>query len=301
MKSIKGLVLFGFLAGFVSACFSPPEFAIAPEIEFNRLEFKVTEDPSDADSLILYVDFKDGNGDMGLNDSYREDPYHEQNFYYEDVANTSITPIGTVLQNLNLPPYPAIIPMIVTPPTGKLVTNRTRTKPGFEFLPAFNSANLECRDYTTQYLLIAPSARNAIDASYAIVDTLRDQNNNQYYVLKDTIHFTRNLNHYNIIVRFYQQEPCPPNQPQCDPANNYVEFSWEDQFCTTFNGRFPVLTDVNKSGALEGTIRYAMTSTGFIPLFSVRNLKLDIILKDRAFNKDSIRTPEFTLDKIRVN
>jgi len=300
MQAIKGLVLFGFLAVFISACFSPPEFAISPKIAFNKLEFKVTPNPSDPDSLILYIDFKDGNGDLGLNDSYREDPFHERNFYYEDVSNSAITPIGTVLQNLNLPPYPATVTMIVTPPTGKLVTNRTRNKPGFGFLPAFNAANVECRDYTTQYLLIAPSARNAIDASYAILDTLRDQGGNQYYMLKDTVHFTRNLNHYNIIVRFYQQG-CPTSNPNCSDPSAYYEFSWEDQFCTTFNGRFPVLADVNKSGPLEGTIRYAMVSTGFTPLFSVKNLKLDVIVKDRVFNQDSIRTPEFTLDKIRVN
>jgi len=288
MKAIKGLVLFCFLAGATSSCFEPPEYSLTPEITFNKIEFKVTPDPSDADSLILYIDFKDGNGDMGLDDSFRDDPYHERNFYFEDIANNDIKSVGTVLQGVNKPPLPSTMPMIITPPTGKLVTNRTRNKPGFGFLPAFNSANLECRDYTTAYLLIAPSAASSIDASYNITDTLRDQAGNQYYVVKDTVYFQRNLNHYNIIIRFYQSTGGP-----------FTEFSWEDTFCTTFNGRFPVLSDQN--GPLEGTIRYAMTSTGFTPLFSIRTLRLDVIVKDRAFNKDSIRTPEFTLQQIRVN
>jgi hypothetical protein len=288
MKGIKGLVLFGILAG-LGSCFNPPEYAIAPQISFNSIQFKVTPDIVDADSLILFIDFRDGNGDLGLNDQFRNDPFHERNFYFENTSNNTVTPVGTIFQSVNRPPYPANIPMIVTNPTGKLVTNRTRNKPGFGFLPPFSSATLDCQNYTTQYLLIAPSARNAIDASYAIVDTLRDQSQNQYYLLQDTVYFQQNMNYYNIIIRFYESTGGP-----------FTEFSWEKTFCSTFNGRFPILSDKTNT-PLEGTIRYAMVSSGFLPLFSTKNLKLDVIVKDRAFNKDSIQTPEFTLDKIRVN
>lgn len=287
MKAFKGLILFCFLAFGVSSCFTPPEFANQPEISFNRIEFKVTPDPSEADSLIIYVDFRDGNGDMGLNDNLRDDPYHEQTFFLEDAGE--VIPIGTVQQALNnVPGYPSELPMIVTPnPPGKLVTNRSRDN-GYGFLPAFNSGDLNCRNYTSRLLLIAPVAKNTIDDSFNIVDTLRDQTGAEYYVIRDTLHFQRNLNHYNILVRFYESSGGP-----------FTEFSWEDEFCTTFNGRYPILTD--ESGPLEGTIRYAMTSTGFTPLFSIKDLALDIIVKDRAFNKDSVRTDKFKLQDIRVN
>ncbi|MBX2962607.1 MAG: hypothetical protein KF687_08850 [Cyclobacteriaceae bacterium] len=287
MRVIRGLILFCFLAVGVSSCFEPPEFAIAPQIAFNKIEFKVTPDPSDADSLIIYIDFRDGNGDMGLSNDFRNDPYHERNFHYEDVPNGRIKAVGTVRQAINKPPLPNIMDMIVTPPTGKLVTNRTRNKPGFGTLPPFNVANLECRDYTTQYLLVAPSASSSIDASYNIVDTLYDQGRSEYYVIQDTLYFERNTNHHNITIRFWQSTGGP-----------FTEFSWEDTFCQTFSGRFPVLTD--KTGPLEGTIRYAMASTGFTPLFSIRTLMLDVIVRDRALNQDSIRTPEFTLAGIRI-
>ncbi|MDH4058820.1 MAG: hypothetical protein OEU76_08640, partial [Cyclobacteriaceae bacterium] len=283
MKAIKGVFLFCFLGGFVTACFDPPEFSDIPNIQLNKLEFKVTPDISDADSLIIYIDFKDGNGDMGLDDNYLDDPYHERNFYFENTGNNTLTPVGTIIQSVNNPAFPPTIQMIIEPSTGKLATNRTRLKPGFGFLPPFNSADLECLNYTTQYLLIAPPAHNSIDASYSIADTLYDQGNNEYFLLKDTLYFERNLNHYNILVRFYESS-----------GSGFTEFSWEEEFCTTFNGRFPVLSD--DDSPLEGTIRYAMTSTGFTPLFSIKTLMLDIIVKDRAFNKDSIRTPEFTLD-----
>ncbi len=287
MKVIKGLVLFCFSALVVSSCFTPPEFGIVPEISFNKIEFKVTPDPSDADSLILYIDFKDGNGDLGLDDSFRDDPYHELNFYFEDEVNSAITRVGTVRQQVP-PPYASPMPMIETLATGKLVTNRTRTKSGFGFLPVFNANNLGCRDYTTANLLIAPSASNAIDASYNIIDTLFNQAGNPFFVVQDTLYFEQNLDFYNIIVRFYQSTGGP-----------FTEFSWEDEFCTTFNGRFPVLSDQNNP--LEGTIRYAMPSTGFTPLFSIKTLRLDVIVKDRALNKDSIQTPEFKLADILVD
>ncbi len=287
MKAFKGLILFCFLAIGVSSCFSPPEFDIKPEISFSKIEFIVTPDPSEADSLIIYIDFRDGNGDMGLNDNFRDDPYHEQTFFLEDGGE--IIPIGTVQQVLNnVPGYPSELPMIVTPnPPGKLVTNRSRDN-GYGFLPAFNSGDLGCRNYEIRPLLIAPISKNAIDASFNITDTLRDQTGAEYYVIRDTLHFQRNLNYYNILVRFYESSGGP-----------FTEFSWEDELCQTFNGRFPILAD--ESGPLEGTIRYAMPSSGFTPLFSIKDLVLDIIVKDRAFNKDSVRTDKFKLQDIRVN
>jgi hypothetical protein len=287
MKAIKGLILFGFLGALVSSCFNPPEYSNSPFISFANIQFKVG--PSGTDSLIIFIDFKDGDGDMGLDDTHVSDPFHEKNFYFEDESAGEIVKVGTVQIGVNKPPYPQVIPMLANGGAGKLVTNRTRNKPGFGFLPTFNVADLECRNYTTQYLLVPPSAKSSIDGSYAILDTLRDQTLNDYYLLADTLYFERNLNHYNILVRFFQSTGGP-----------FTEFSWEDEFCTTFNGRFPVLTD--KTGSpLEGTIRYAMPSIGFIPLFNIKNLRLEVTVIDRALNQATVQSREFTLDEIRVN
>lgn len=48
------------------SCFDPPEYSNTPEIEFENLTFRETPDLSDADSLILYIKFRDGDGDLGL-------------------------------------------------------------------------------------------------------------------------------------------------------------------------------------------------------------------------------------------
>ncbi|MBX2965994.1 MAG: hypothetical protein KF845_07600 [Cyclobacteriaceae bacterium] len=292
MKAIKGLILFCFLAAGISSCFTPPEFSNHLTISFNKIEFKTSPDPSDADSLIIYIDFRDGDGDMGLNESYRDEPYHEQTFYLENTVDGKVEPIGTVQMQVSATGLPSSLPMIhVSNPIGKLVTNRSRDN-GFGFLPAFSSADLGCRNYELRELLISPASKNVIDTStFNVIGTLRDQSGAEYYVIRDTLYFTRNLDFYNIRVRFYQST--------AGPGGPFTEYSWEDELCQTFNGRFPILA--NGSGPLEGTIRYAMPSAGFLPIFSIKDLQLDIIVKDRARNRDSIRTQPFKLADIKVN
>lgn len=68
----KYTVLFsiGFL--FFLSCNKPPELSIIPEISFEKVQFVETEGP---DSLILYIHFKDGDGDLGLNANEIYPPY----------------------------------------------------------------------------------------------------------------------------------------------------------------------------------------------------------------------------------
>ncbi len=47
-----------------SACFNPPEFGNNPAIEFKGISFGKTANGED--ELIVSVNFKDGDGDMGL-------------------------------------------------------------------------------------------------------------------------------------------------------------------------------------------------------------------------------------------
>ena len=51
------------------SCFDPPEYSNTPEIAFENLVFKETPNLSEADSLILFIKFKDGDGDLGLRPS----------------------------------------------------------------------------------------------------------------------------------------------------------------------------------------------------------------------------------------
>lgn len=74
MKVVNKTILLLLLSvGF--ACISPPEdFPTVPEISFNNVEFVVT---NDADSLIVTLNFRDGEGDLGLNPRDINPPFNE--------------------------------------------------------------------------------------------------------------------------------------------------------------------------------------------------------------------------------
>lgn len=149
-----------------------------------------------------------------------------------------------------------------------IITYKTkRTDPNYDTLPAFvkpyNCVNWE-------------------------VDTLKG--------VLDTIYFELNPNHYNIYVDFLVK----------NSDGSFTQFDWTKEFTypncgITFDGRFPILSkDLSRKSPLDGTIRYGMSSTGFLILFSIKTLKLRITIQDRHFNKsNTIETPEFTLQSIK--
>lgn len=60
------IVLFGFLA--LQSCFNAPTYNSVPEIKFNRWQYKtfpVKMTENSTDSLSLFFDFTDGEGDLG--------------------------------------------------------------------------------------------------------------------------------------------------------------------------------------------------------------------------------------------
>jgi len=284
MKVIKGLILFCFLGISISACFDPPIFNDGPEISYNKIQFKETPAVGDFDTLILYIDFRDGDGDLGLDDNYLDEPFNDSYYYlYEPI--TPGDPLDTVRVITEI-----IDGYIVLKKnggaTGKLVTDRTRTEPGYSSLPLYDANS--CLDYSFSQLLV-PESDNAVDASYNIIDTLLDQFDDQYFLIEEALLYKRNIYHTNIYVTYEIFE-----------NGSWVEFDWFKEFCIDFNGRFPVLT--NQEGPLEGTIRYAMPNSSFLALFSVNTLRLKVSIRDRALNiSEEVTTPQFTLDGIKVN
>ena len=288
MKVIKGLVLFCFLAVCVSACFEPPEFTNTPEISYSKIQFKEVEGAGTNDSLILYINFKDGDGDLGLDQNnleYSAEPY-QSSYYFLTTAGCSTgqcdtTKVSTQIVEKDGVPYFLLNTNGIA---GKLVTNKTRLQPGYSYLPAYSNNN--CEFYSPDKILV-PAA--AADASYNITDTIQDNLKNNYYVIEEPMLYKKNPNHYNIEVRFFVFEG----------AAGFVEFNW-NKLCYEYDGRFPFLS--SQSSALEGTLRYGMANPSFLPLFSVKSLKLEVRIRDRALNvSNKVSTPQFTLDGIRVN
>jgi hypothetical protein len=286
MRAIKGFILFGFLGSVVSACFDAPEFADTPEISFEKIQFKETPASADYDTLILFLDFKDGDGDLGLDPNSTEDSRYPFNdaFYYLATGSSKIDSVTTTVVYTSSPPYDAFILLESEADfTGPLVTERMRSEPGFEFLPEYDPNS--CLNYSTTQVLV-PEWFEAVDETYNILDTLFDGLDNEYYLVEEALLYERNVNHYNIDVEFFVLE-----------AGNFVPYDWFENFCIEFNGRFPLLGKGERP--LEGTIRYAMANPSFKAIFGVKTLKLRIKIRDRALRTSNvIETPPFTLNSI---
>ncbi len=229
MQLIRGFGLFVIISIGVSACFNPPEFPVTPQIDFESIRYKEfgTGTDANADSLILIVTFKDGDGDLGLDVTEIGKPYNNK-FYYVF-------------------------------PDGKFINYKTkRTVPGYDTLPAYIKP-YNCTNW----------------------EIIKENN-----IVKDTLYFQLNPNYNNITIDYLVK----------NPNGTFTEFDWRNEFCTTFDGRFPILFKDKSGVPLEGKIRYGMGSSGFKALFSIKTLKLRIQIKDRALHKsNTIETPEFTL------
>lgn len=242
------LVYAGVIALLLASCFEPPVYSKVPAIEYESVSFVDVSNPSDPDSLILTVKFKDGDGDMGLDPNDPNDtlfPYHSRAFF--DTLGFQYY-------------YPAFDPLFLTYKT-------KRTIEQFDTLPAF----------------VKP---------YNCVNWEILTSNNKV----DTFYFQKNPNHYNIFVDFLVK----------NNDGTWKEFDWTQEFAypqcgLTFDGRFPVLSkDLSRDAALDGRIRYAMPSTGFSILFSIKTLKLRVMIQDRKLNRsNTVETPEFTLQQIK--
>ncbi len=68
------ILLIAFVSFLVSSCVGEPQFSYVPEIGFNNIRIITTEKPGDLgttkkDSVIITIDFKDGDGDLGFTDA----------------------------------------------------------------------------------------------------------------------------------------------------------------------------------------------------------------------------------------
>ncbi len=86
---IKGWFL-GICAGLAGlfSCFDPPVFPVEPQIEFQQVYF--SDVPVEDDTIVLTFKFKDGDGDVGLDNQEIDYPYNEM-FYYQDGSGNLIT------------------------------------------------------------------------------------------------------------------------------------------------------------------------------------------------------------------
>lgn len=285
MRVIKAIVLFCFSMVAVSACFEAPEMSIIPKIEFKSLQFKEVGTVADFDTLILTFNFKDGNGDIGLGqgeqDSYY--PFHNADFFIGDEFGDT-----TRISPFNLDEYTVIAGEPPSIPYKLITANTPSQNPAYSYLPSYNPS--DCAPYSLRGLLVQASL-NLVDATYTIVDTiqLRQLSNNQlvtFYLVNEPFLYKNNPYHYNLEVKFWIFK-----------NGAFEEFDWFKEYCITFDGRFPVLSQNGK--AVEGTFRYAMPNSSFIEIFGSNPIRITARIRDRALHSSNLMVKEFYLDDIR--
>lgn len=99
-------LFFGLLAFTGISCFTAPEFANEPKISFNNIVFSKGIEPIDPDSLILTLNFQDGDGDLGLRAGGADsgEPYHDL-WYFVKEDGTFLT-----YADKSNPRYDSILP-----------------------------------------------------------------------------------------------------------------------------------------------------------------------------------------------
>jgi hypothetical protein len=260
MRLIRSLVGMVVLAVAFNACFKAPEFPVIPEITFNDIVFKDVPGSASADTLILTINFKDGDGDLGLGDAetdYISDggqayPVMDKLYFKLDGTPVYFPAGSTVANDGSLMSYK---------------TKRTKNDTLPAFITPYNCANWEVlTDGTTGKAT-------------------------------DTLYFQLNPNHYNIFVDFYIKQQDNSFAlfdwkkefiyPNCQVNGFYGRFPILSK-------------DLSQNTAQEGTIRYSMKSVGFLIFFSIKVLKLKISIQDRKLQRSNIiESPEFTLQSIR--
>ncbi len=295
MRVIKGIILFCFSMVAVSACFDPPEFSNSPKIFFKDIKFKEVGDAGELDSLIVTLDFEDGDGDIGLSSdpADSEFPYNSEFYYLQDGSGDTI-PIISQFVDVDSGIYAILNDGEIF---GKIVTNKTRTLPEYGFLPVYDRGN--CYNYKEVATVMKGNPfpgvltpLSSVDETYQIEDTIT-LNGKQYARITDPLFYRRNLNYYNIEVKFWQFQD-----------GGFVEYDWfNSDECNDFFGRFTTSNSpfpTYKNQPIEGTLRYGMVSSAFIAIFGNNKLKISVRIRDRALHTSNIIfSQEFDLNQIR--
>ena len=305
MKKVRSALLFFISVVMFSACFKPPEFGNAPSIKLEGLQFERAADGNDL--LTVSVSFKDGDGDIGFNGTSPADsdsPYHDINFFTNKagerapVASYLIKDFkGYVLGKTKKTPRQSSY-LVLNPGknSGELITLQHRSE-GFPSLPPYADP-YKCAAYAESYLnqndlpdtiYVWKDDKHLIKNKATKVDSLYNVSNPSvyYYAVVDHFYIQPNVGQYNMYVKFFIR----------NSDGSYTEFDWAKEFCETYNGRIPVLTD--RKRPLEGIINYSMTSSGFLAIFGTKLIKLEITIYDKALNaSNTVVTSDFRLEEI---
>ncbi|WP_420580658.1 hypothetical protein [Reichenbachiella sp.] len=249
------------------SCKEPDPFPIIPQIQFNNLQYIELTENGNPDSLILYFDFQDGDGDLGIEGNENYPPYQDYIFYFD--ANNQLITYNQ---------KEVALPMtIVNPDDDKTIEINEDIRPSYD-----------CINYEILYI-------NYEDRTYLLPGTDPDEVDLSSYE-QDTIFLEKNPFRNNIEVKYYRKRG----------RENYEEIDWRyltsEYGCgISFDGRFPILDyeSASESASLEGTIKYSMVSTGFRTVLRKDTFSIKFRIMDRSRNRSEYtETGDVTLDQL---
>jgi hypothetical protein len=257
------------LLGMVS-CLDTEDFPDTPSIEFNEIRYAEVGGFLESDSLILKLNFEDGDGDLGL----RADDRRDRESPFNDFSLFAFNPTTERVTEYSLDTLSAASQSDLELVDNIIRFSDRRNVPELDTLPDYIFP--EYCQYWREIQIFGPGG------DQPIVD--------------DTVYYHANPRFNNIYVRFFI-ETSPG-------SNEFEEFFWEfsrpPECNVNYNGRFPLINDVDREKSSEGTITYRMTSVGWRTTFQNNRVKLRIFIFDRAGNKSNeIETPPFRLDEIQ--
>jgi hypothetical protein len=288
MKMFRSLVLVVFCGIVVSSCFDPPEYPDTPEITFKSLEYKKGGLQSNglraADSVIVILNFKDGDGDVGVSSDELYPPFNDRWYFLKDHANNEF-PGDNGHYGDDCRSYGGLCWFLPTTDKGVIATE----------LPKFIGLD----DYGTPPYDTLKSFSKPYDCiNWQVISYDDDDNTQTPEVAVDTLYFMLNPHYNNIFVDFEvkNDNPSDPSKP-FDKFDELDFFSFPNCGVRIWNGRIPILSeDLNSTTPLEGTIRYSIPSLFFTALFGSQTLRLRVRIEDRSFHSSNeIVTREFTL------
>lgn len=273
------LLVVVFCGVLVSSCFNPPEYPDVPNIVYKDVAFAkggVLDDGSPAaDSVIIKLTFKDGDGDIGISNNEFDYPFHDKWYFFEDPSKISDPDDACAFSSPENGGYKCWnwAKQIST----AYVRYATRSKTGYyDSLRGFKEGWVKpfnCTNWEIKTEKVKPD----------------DPTERPF----DTVYFQLNPHYNNIFVEFQTK----------NGDGSYTAFNPNTFFTSPicgiriFDGRIPILAeDLKNSTPLEGEIRYAIPSVSFTALFGGKILRLKVSIEDRALHRsNTIFTPDFNL------
>src|SRR5882762_8127985 len=87
MRLIRNLGIISIVLLACNSCFKAPEYPVIPQITFSDIYFGAAKTSKQTDSLVLSLNFKDGDGDLGLSDADSTNFEYINGYYF--IINSS--------------------------------------------------------------------------------------------------------------------------------------------------------------------------------------------------------------------